>query len=142
MKKYILLLFIRNTREAFKALESLLSNKEEDYRTSNVKIEGNHNIITFKSNHNISEIKEAIKNAYEKPPLFFLIDADKPGETFDMYFAQLEPIMLLENGIESLRPEIKDEDMTLNDLLDLMSKNGYSSLTDGQKAKLRKYSEE
>jgi len=138
MKKYILILFIKDTTKALDIVRRLFG-----VGTNTVTVEGDKHIISFRSSEELTVLKGKIMIEFDSPPLFFLIDASLQGSSYEMNFANLEPILLLDATVESLLPPIiKDEDLTLNDLLDLMNKNGFAALTDGQKAKLKKFSEE
>ncbi len=137
MKKFILILFLKDTKQAL-----LLVDKLYGQGTNTVTVEGDKHVVAFKSNDTLSEAKNKLMAEFERPPLFFLIDGDKQGDTFEMNFTQLEPIILMEQTVDDIFPTIEAESLTLDDLLDLMTKNGYSALTDKQKARLKKLSEE
>ena len=141
MKSYILILLSKDIKALSKIIEDVLSNYKEDFKTSTLAFD-NISILSFKSNKTLTEIKARIKGGLDKDlPLFFLFDASKQGETFEMNFGKLEPVILLEKEPDQPK-QITDGNLDLNGLLDLVFKNGFSSLTEEQKDKLKKLSEE
>jgi len=151
MTKYILVIFsLKDASSIYQKIESLLA-KGDKYNTMQM---GTLHLISFITDLPLDSIKKDIEEVYSTPPLFIIFDSTHRGETFDMNFGKLEPTLLLEainfeptqtllsEVVEtSKKPNEKDK-YELNELLELVFKNGYDTLTERQKEQLKKYSDE
>jgi hypothetical protein len=137
MKKYIIMIFLRDVREVFKGVETLL---EKNELFNYVRIENFH-LISFRTKESIDKVKKIVMDTYKVTPYFFILDiTDEKGTNYDLDYGQVEPVILLQTT-DINNVSINNDNMGLDMLLELVLKNGYESLTDKQKDMLKKLSE-
>lgn len=77
-------------------------------------------VSVFDTPHSIEEVSESVK---QTGAFFFLVDFDK------MQMHLPEEIMQIVSRAIGERPQVQEEDLTIDDVLDLITRNGIESLT-------------
>lgn len=81
-------------------------------------------VSVFDTPHSIEEVSESVK---ETGVFFFLVEFDK------MQMHLPEEIMQIVSRAIGERPRVQEEDLTIDDVLDLITRNGIESLTPAQR---------
>jgi len=141
LKRYAVLLFTKKIDFILPSIEKHIYKETPLYQTFNIL---DTSFINFFSVKTLSEIKAGLSKDHPKN-VFLIFNTSERGHTFDMYFDKttqpdvnkMEDLFLIEN----LNKEtFETQELDLNDLLDLVNKNGWKSLTENQKKRLQDFS--
>ncbi len=137
LKKYIIIVYSVISTEAI--LEKLYEHMPDNGRFNEMKI-NDMSFISFYSYDELPEIQDSMVNLFRKVPLFFLFDISDElrGETFDLWYDTYEDKILLNFA------DIGDNNavMDIQGIIELINKNGFSSLTEKQIKFIEDYSKE
>ena len=145
--RYLFIFFSKNTKDKYSEMisEHVHAVKSKFY----IMEIDNLTFISFFSTSKISSIKDTL-GKHTLKPLFigFDISDQYKGEVFEMFLNKLEPKVLLTDlnvdtgtDVDPIK-KMNDDILDLNGILELLNKNGYSSLSDRQKKWLDDYANE
>lgn len=136
IRKYILIVYSVISTDAI--LEKLFEHMPDNGQFNKMKI-SDITFISFYSYDELDEIRESIVHLFRKVPLFFLFDISDElrGDTFDLWFDKAEERILLNFDLFD-----DDAKLDINTIIELINKNGFSSLTEKQLKFLEDYSKD